>query len=515
MSADSETAARPIDTNQTCGAGPFPSPRAGRERRPRIFGQTPETAMNAPHDLQHRVEPRPVPAAMLAQLQQRFGTRCSTAKAVREQHGRDESPFPVTPPELVVFCENTDEVAAVVSLAAAHAVPVIPYGVGSSLEGHLLAVQGGVSIDLSAMTQIVRINPEDLTVTVQAGVTREQLNQAVRDQGLFFPIDPGANASLGGMAATRASGTNAVRYGTMRENVLGLTVVTASGEVIRTGTRARKSSAGYDLTRLFVGSEGTLGVMTEVTLKLYPLPEAVSAAVCHFPDVKSAVNATIQIIQMGVPIARCELLDRNAVRFINAQSKLGLRESPMLLMEFHGSEAGVKEQAETVQSITADLGGEAFEWASTPEERTRLWTARHKAYFAGMTQNPGCRSVTTDTCVPISRLAEIIDASVQDADGSGLPYYIVGHVGDGNFHLAYLVKEGDAEQRAVAENLSHRMVQRAIALEGTCTGEHGIGLHKIGFLVDEAGAGAVEMMRTLKRALDPKNIMNPGKIFVL
>ncbi len=471
--------------------------------------------MNAPHDLLSRPAMRAVPAAMLAALRLRFGDRCSTANAVREQHGRDESPFPVTPPEVVVFCHGTEEVAAVVLLAAEHEVPVIPYGVGSSLEGHLLAVQGGVSIDLSGMTQVVRVNPEDLTVTVQAGVTREQLNQEVRNLGLFFPIDPGANATLGGMAATRASGTNAVRYGTMRENVLGLTVVTASGEVIRTGTRARKSSAGYDLTRLFVGSEGTLGVMTEVTLKLYPLPEAVSAAICHFPDVAAAVNATIQIIQVGVPIARCELLDVNAVRAVNAQSKLGLRESPMLLMEFHGSPAGVREQAETVQAIAADLGGENFEWASTPEERTRLWTARHKAYFAGMSMSPGCRTVTTDTCVPISRLAEIIDASVREADASGLPYYIVGHVGDGNFHLAYLVKEGDAEQRAVAEDLSERMVGRAIALEGTCTGEHGIGLHKMGFLEHEAGAGAVEMMRTLKRALDPKNIMNPGKIFAL
>jgi D-lactate dehydrogenase (cytochrome) len=471
--------------------------------------------MNAPQDLLPRVAPRPVPAAMLAALKDRFGERCSTAQAVRDQHGRDESPFPVTPPEVVVFCQSTDEVANVVELAAAHAVPVIPYGVGSSLEGHLLAVQGGVCIDLSAMTRIVRVNPEDLTVTVQAGVTREQLNQEIRTQGLFFPIDPGANATLGGMAATRASGTNAVRYGTMRENVLGLTVVTSGGEVIRTGTRARKSSAGYDLTRLFVGSEGTLGVMTEVTLKLYPLPEAVSAAICHFPDIAGAVNATIQIIQMGVPIARCELLDVNAVRAVNAQSRLGLRESPMLLMEFHGSAAGVKEQAETVQDIAAEMGGENFEWASTPEERTRLWTARHKAYFAGMSMNPGCRTVTTDTCVPISRLAEIIDASVREADASGLPYYIVGHVGDGNFHLAYLVKDGDAAQRALAESLSERMVQRAIALEGTCTGEHGIGLHKMGFLVDEAGAGAVAMMRTLKRALDPKNIMNPGKIFAL
>jgi D-lactate dehydrogenase (cytochrome) len=473
--------------------------------------------MNAPlpNEVLPAYERRPVPEAMLGALRARFGERCSTAAAVREQHGRDESPFPVTPPDAVVFCENTDEVAFVVQQAAAHAVPVIPFGVGSSLEGHLLAVQGGVSIDLSRMTRVVRVNAEDLTVTVEAGVTREQLNREVRDQGLFFPIDPGANASLGGMAATRASGTNAVRYGTMRENVLGLTVVTASGEVVHTGTRAKKSSAGYDLTRLFVGSEGTLGVMTEVTLKLYPLPEAVSAAICQFADVGAAVNATIQIIQMGVPIARCELLDANAVRAVNAQSHLGLREQPLLLMEFHGSEAGVKEQAETVQAITADAGGEDFQWASTPEERTRLWTARHKAYFAGMAMNPGCRTVTTDTCVPISRLAEIIEASVSEADESGLPYYIVGHVGDGNFHLAYLVKEGDAAERALAERLSMQMVQRAIALEGTCTGEHGIGLHKMGFLVDEAGAGAVALMRDLKRALDPKNIMNPGKIFAL
>jgi D-lactate dehydrogenase (cytochrome) len=473
--------------------------------------------MNAPlpPDVLPTAERRPVPDVMLQALRERFGERCSTAAAVRDQHGRDESPFPVTPPDAVVFCETTEEVAFVVQQAAAHAVPVIPFGVGSSLEGHLLAVQGGVSIDLSRMTRIVRVNAEDLTVTVEAGVTREQLNREVKDQGLFFPIDPGANASLGGMAATRASGTNAVRYGTMRENVLGLTVVTAHGEVIRTGTRARKSSAGYDLTRLYIGSEGTLGVMTEVTLKLYPLPEAVSAAICQFDDIARAVNATIQIIQMGVPIARCELLDANAVRAVNAQSRLGLKERPMLLMEFHGSEAGVKEQAETVQAITAEFGGADFEWASTPEERTRLWTARHKAYFAGMAMNPGCRTVTTDTCVPISRLAEILEASVAEADASGLPYYIVGHVGDGNFHLAYLVKDGDADQRALAERLSMQMVQRAIALEGTCTGEHGIGLHKMGFLVDEAGAGAVALMRELKRALDPKNIMNPGKIFAL
>ena len=473
--------------------------------------------MNAPlpSHAMPAVDPRPVPAAMLAALRAHFGERCSTAQAVCEQHGRDESPFPVTPPEVVVFCESIEDVSAVLRLADAHAVPVIPYGTGSSLEGHLLAVQGGVSVDVSRMTAVVQLHPEDLTVTVQAGVTREQLNREIRDSGLFFPIDPGANASLGGMAATRASGTNAVRYGTMRENVLGLTVVTATGEVIRTGTRAKKSSAGYDLTRLMVGSEGTLGVICEVTLKLHPLPEAVSAAICQFPDVNSAVRATIQTIQMGVPIARCELLDANAVRVVSAHSQLGLREAPMLLMEFHGSPASVKEQAETVQALAADCGGQDFQWATTPEERTRLWTARHKAYFAGMAANPGCRSVTTDTCVPISRLAEIIDASVVDADACGLPYYIVGHVGDGNFHLAYLVKDGDAAERATAEALSQRMVQRALALGGTCTGEHGIGLHKIGFLVEEAGEGAVAMMRTLKRALDPKNILNPGKIFTL
>jgi len=473
--------------------------------------------MNAPlpdHLLPH-IELRPLPAVMLAALRERFGERCSTAQSVRDQHGRDESPFPVTPPEVVVFCESTDDVVAVVALAHEHAVPVIAFGIGSSLEGHLLAVQGGVSVDVSRMTQVVRLNPEDLTVTVQAGVTREQLNRELRDLGLFFPIDPGANASLGGMAATRASGTNAVRYGTMRENVLGLTVVTATGEVIHTGTRAKKSSAGYDLTRLFVGSEGTLGVMTEVTLKLYPLPEAVSAAICHFASVDAAVKTTIQIIQMGVPIARCELLDTNAVRYVNRHDRLALRETPMLLMEFHGSESGVKEQAEVVQALASEHGGEGFQWATTPEERTKLWTARHRAYFAGMTSNPGCRTVTTDTCVPISRLAECIGLAVRQADEAGLPYYIVGHVGDGNFHLAYMVDPAKEGQRETAERLNLQLVTHAIALEGTCTGEHGIGLHKMGFLLDEAGAGAVEMMRQIKRALDPKNIMNPGKIFAL
>ncbi|MDP3821592.1 MAG: FAD-linked oxidase C-terminal domain-containing protein [Burkholderiales bacterium] len=473
--------------------------------------------MNAPlpaHLLPH-LDPRPVPAAMLDALQTRFGARCSTAMVVREQHGRDESPFDAPPPEAVVYCESTEDVAEVVKLAAQYAVPVIPFGVGSSLEGHLLAVQGGVSIDLSRMNALVAIQPEDLTVTVQAGVTRMQLNNEIRHTGLFFPIDPGADASLGGMSATRASGTNAVRYGTMRENVLGLTVVTASGEIIHTGTRARKSSAGYDLTRLMVGSEGTLGVMTEITLRLYPLPEAISAATCTFPSIDAAVRTTIQTIQMGIPIARCELLDAHAVRAVNRHDKLTLTEAPMLLMEFHGSEASVKEQAASVQEIASEFGGAGFEWATTPEERTKLWTARHHAYFAGLQLKPGCRTVTTDTCVPISHLAECVTQASEEAEAAGLQHYIVGHVGDGNFHIAYLVDPAIPSERETAERLNDAVVARAIAFDGTCTGEHGIGLHKQGFLIDETGAGTVEMMRTVKRALDPKNIMNPGKIFSL
>ncbi|MFO1218600.1 MAG: FAD-linked oxidase C-terminal domain-containing protein [Burkholderiaceae bacterium] len=471
--------------------------------------------MNAPNELLPVVTTRPMPAAMHKALAARFGDRYSTAAAVREQHGRDESVYATTPPEAVVFCESTDEVAFVVTQADRHAVPVIPFGVGSSLEGHLLAVQGGISIDLSRMNRVVRVNPEDLTVTVEAGVTREQLNREIRETGLFFPIDPGANASIGGMSATRASGTNAVRYGTMRENVLGLTVVTAAGEVIRTGTRAKKSAAGYDLTRLFVGSEGTLGVMTEITLKLYPLPESVSAAICHFPSVDAAVRTTIQVIQMGVPIARCELLDANAIRGVNKHSNLTLREQPLLLMEFHGSEGGVKEQIDTVQQIAVEHGGAAFDFASTPEERNRLWTARHRAYFAALQTRPGCRCQSTDTCVPISRLAESINESVAEAEASGIPYWLVGHVGDGNFHLSYLIDPNDAGEFATIERLGVQMVERALRLEGTCTGEHGIGLHKMRYLVDEAGDGTVAMMRQVKRALDPKNIMNPGKMFTL
>ncbi len=450
---------------------------------------------------------------MLDALKARFGDRCSTACAVREQHGRDESPFDVPPPEAVIFCESTDDVAAVVALAHLHEVPVIPYGTGSSLEGHLLAVQGGVSVDLGRMKAVLAVEPDDLTVTVQAGVTRMQLNDEIRHTGLFFPVDPGADASLGGMAATRASGTNAVRYGSMRENVLGLTIVTAQGQVIRTGTRARKSSAGYDLTRLMVGSEGTLGVITEITLKLHPQPEALSAATCSFPTVDAAVRTTIQVIQMGVPIARCELLDAYAVRAVNRHDRLSLPEAPMLLMEFHGTEASVQEQASTVQAVAADFGGEHFQWATTPEQRTKLWAARHHAYLAGLQTKPGCRCVTTDACVPISRLAECINDSVSDVDASGLAYFLVGHVGDGNFHLCYLIDPLKPEDREIAERLNAQLVRRALRLGGTCTGEHGIGLHKQGFLVDEVGAGSVDMMRSVKRALDPKNIMNPGKIF--
>ena len=475
--------------------------------------------MNAPTDHAHLapvIQPRTVPEALTAALAERFGAQFSTALAVREQHGRDESSYTaVPPPAAVVFAESTRDVADAVRLAGQHAVPVIPFGVGSSLEGHLLAVQGGISLDVSRMNKVLSVNADDLTVTVQPGVTRKQLNEEIKSAGLFFPIDPGADASIGGMTATRASGTNAVRYGTMRENVLALEVVTASGEAIRTGTRAKKSSAGYDLTRLMVGSEGTLGVVTEITLRIYPLPEAVSAAICSFPSIEAAVRTTIQTIQLGVPIARVELIDHNTVRMVNAYARLSLREEPLLLMEFHGSPAGVQEQAETVQEIASEFGGNAFEWADTPEERTRLWTARHNAYFAAIQSRPGCRAISTDTCVPISRLADCLLASVAEVDASGIPYFLVGHVGDGNFHFGYLIDPNDAEERAQAEALNHALVARAIALEGTCTGEHGVGLHKMGFLVDETGIGAVDMMRTIKRALDPQNILNPGKIFTL
>ena len=474
--------------------------------------------MNAPtleRALQPQIAPRAIDPAFLPALQAHFGAHCSTALVVREQHGRDESAMQAPPPVAVVFAESTGDVAAAVQLAAQYRVPVIPFGVGSSLEGHLLAVQGGISLDVSRMNKVLSINADDLTVNLQPGVTRKQLNEAVKSAGLFFPIDPGADASLGGMCATRASGTNAVRYGTMRENVLALEVVTASGEVIRTGTGAKKSSAGYDLTRLMVGSEGTLGVMTEITLKLYPLPEAVMAATCAFSTLADAVNTTIAIIQLGVPIARCELLDGNTVRMVNQHSKLGLADGPMMLMEFHGSPAGVQEQIATVQEIVNDNHGHGFEWADTPEERTRLWTARHNAYFAGIQSRPGCRCITTDTCVPISKLADALLDSVDEANTAGIPYFMVGHVGDGNFHMGYLIDPNSTHERDTAEQLNAKLVARALRLGGTCTGEHGVGLHKMEFLVHEAGAGAVAMMRAIKQALDPNDILTPGKIFAL
>ena len=469
--------------------------------------------MNAPMDL--GALRKPLPEQMIQALRQRFGDRCSTAQAVREHHGRDESPYPEMLPDVVVFAQSTEDVVEVVKLCATHKIPLIPYGAGSSLEGHILAIRGGVTLDLTQMDKVVSLNPEDLTVTVQPGITRKRLNEEVRHTGLFFPIDPGADASIGGMTATRASGTNAVRYGTMRENVVCLTVVTAKGEIVKTARRARKSSAGYDLTRLFVGSEGTLGIITEITVKLYPQPEAVSAAVCNFPSVQAAVQCVIQTIQMGVPIARVELMDANAVKASNAYSKLTLRETPLLLFEFHGSPAGVKEQAETVQDIARECGGMDFEWADKQEDRNRLWTARHNAYFAGLQLRPGCRASTTDVCVPISRLAECIDAATKDLEKASFPSTIVGHVGDGNFHVLMLLDANSEAEWAESEQLNHRLVRSAIAADGTCTGEHGVGLHKMQFMVEEHGEPALDVMRTLKMALDPDNILNPGKIIDL
>lgn len=457
-------------------------------------------------------QPRPLPAGFLDALQARFTDRCSIAQAVRDHHGRDESPYPVMPPDVVVFVESVDDVVWVARHCHANGIALIPYGAGSSLEGHLLAVQGGVCLDLSRMNQVLTVHAEDFTATVQAGVTRKQLNESLRDTGLFFPIDPGADASLGGMAATRASGTNAVRYGTMRENVMSLKVVTADGRVIETANRARKSSAGYDLTRLFVGSEGTLGIIVEVTVRLYPQPEAVSAAICNFPDLDSAVLSVIDVIQMGIPVARVEFMDAGAVRATNRYSHLTLRESPLLLFEFHGSPAAVREQAESVQQITHEHGGQDFDWAERPEDRNRLWTARHNAYFAGLGLRPGCRASTTDVCVPISRLAECVGETAKELDQARFPYTIVGHVGDGNFHVLMLLDPDDPAEWAESERLNHRLVERAIAMEGTCTGEHGVGLHKQAFMEAEHGADALDIMRALKASLDPRNILNPGKM---
>ena len=453
----------------------------------------------------------PLNPTLLAALRQRLGDRLSTSAAVCAQHGKDESYHAAHAPDAVAFAQNTEEVAAIVALCAEHRTPVIAFGTGTSLEGHVAALKGGVCIDLSQMNRVVRVNAEDLDVTVEAGVTRKQLNEYLRDTGLFFPIDPGADASLGGMAATRASGTNAVRYGTMRENVLALTVVLPDGKVIRTAQRARKSAAGYDLTRLFVGSEGTLGVITEVTVRLYGIPEAISAASCAFPTITDAVDTVILTIQSGVPVARIELLDEAQINAINKYSKLDHQVAPTLFFEFHGTEAGVAEQTELVKAIAAEHGGDDFRWATTPEARTKLWQARHDAYYAALAMRPGSKGWPTDVCVPISRLAECIAETKRDLAQSTIPSALAGHVGDGNFHLIFMIDPEKPEEIAEASRLNDRMVARALAMEGTCTGEHGIGYGKMDFLIAEHGE-AVAVMRSIKQALDPNDIMNPGKI---
>src|SRR5579885_3691385 len=444
-------------------------------------------------------------------LRTRFGERCSTAASVREQHGKDESYHTPAPPDAVVFARATEEVAEVVKLCAVHRVPVIPFGTGTSLEGHVAALRGGVCVDLCQMNRVLRVSAEDLDCTVEAGVTRKQLNEHLRDTGLFFPIDPGADASLGGMTATRASGTNAVRYGTMRENVLALTVVLADGRVIRTARRARKSAAGYDLTRLFVGSEGTLGVITEVTLRLYGIPEAMMAAVCPFPSIEAAVDTVVATIQAGIPVARIELLDAKQMEAVNKYSKLDYVVAPTLFFEFHGTSRGVEEQVAQVKEFAAEQGGVEFRWAANSEERSKLWQARHDAYYAALALRPGAKGWATDVCVPISRLAECIAETKRDLAASPIPSALVGHVGDGNFHLVFMIDPKEPQEIAEASRLNERMVARALAMEGTCTGEHGVGYGKIDFLPAEHGE-AVEVMRLVKRALDPDNLMNPGKI---
>src|SRR6202045_942772 len=448
---------------------------------------------------------------VIAALAAQFGNRLVTSQAVREQHGNTVTWIPNQPPDAVVFPQTTEDVQQVVRLCSAARVPVIPFGVGTSLEGQVNAPRGGISLDFRDMNRVLAVHAEDLDCVIEPGITRKTLNEQLRDQGVFFPIDPGADASLGGMAATRASGTNAVRYGTMRENVLAMTVVLADGRVIRTARRARKSAAGYDLTRLFVGSEGTLGIITELTVRLYGIAEAISAAVCAFPNIESAVNTVISTIQSGVPVARIELLDEIQMAAINKYSKLDHQVAPTLFFEFHGTPSGVAEQAETVKAIAGEYGGDDFRWATTPEQRSKLWQARHDAYYAALALRPGSKGLATDVCVPISRLAECIGETKRDLAQSPIPYALVGHVGNGNFHLVFMLDPNRPEELAEANRLNERMVNRALAMEGTSTGEHGVGYGKMDFLIAEHGE-AVSVMRTIKMALDPDGILNPGKI---
>ena len=448
----------------------------------------------------------------LQELQKLLGERLSMSNSVREQHGRDESFHASAPPEAVAFVENNEEVAEIVRICVQHQKPIIPFGTGTSLEGHVAALHGGVCLDVSGMNKVLEVNENDLDCRVQAGVTRKQLNQHLRNSGLFFPIDPGADASLGGMTATRASGTNAVRYGTMRENVLGLTVVTADGRIIRTGTRARKSSAGYDLTRLFVGSEGTLGIITEIQLRLYGVPEAISAAVCSFETMEGAVNTTISTIQMGIPVARIELLDEVQVDAINRYSDFDYALKPTLFFEFHGTEAWVQEQAEMVKEISTEEGGSDFQWSTQEQEKQKLWEARHNAYYAGLALRPGSKGWATDVCVPISRLADCILETRSDIEESKLTVPLVGHVGDGNFHLLFLIDpENEEEELKLYQPLNDRLVERALRMGGTCAGEHGIGSGKIKYMEAEHG-DSLDLMRQIKQAFDPDNLMNPGKM---
>jgi len=450
--------------------------------------------------------------AAIGDLAKAFGNRLVTSQAVREQHGHTTTWIENQPPDAVVFPQNTADVQEAVRICARYKVPVIPFGTGTSLEGHVNAPQGGVSIDFRDMNRILEVHAEDLDCVIEPGVTRKQLNEYLRDQGLFFPIDPGADASLGGMAATRASGTNAVRYGTMKDNVMALKVVLANGEVMTTATRARKSSSGYDLTRLIVGSEGTLGVITELTLKLHGIPEAIAAAICPFPTVEAACNATILTIQSGIPVARIELLDEVQVKACNAYSKLTLPETPLLMLEFHGTEAGVAEQSQRFGEIAADLGGGPFEWTAKAEDRTRLWQARHDGYWAAKALRVNSQPLASDVCVPISRLAECVVETQADLRETGLLGPIVGHVGDGNFHVALVVDTNDPKEMATTETFLSRLAERALRMGGTCTGEHGVGQGKMKYLLAEHGAPALAAMRAIKRALDPDNIMNPGKL---